>query len=74
MKIALRRTLDALFGCNHLQLSRVFTIQKRTYQVCVECGREFEYSWASMHRNQRTVADHDYAPLKPGSEAEASAA
>ena len=35
------------FGCHHRQLSRVFTIKKRTYQVCVECGREFEYSWAS---------------------------
>ncbi len=25
------------FGCHH-QLSGVFTIQKRTYRVCLECG------------------------------------
>ena len=36
------------FGCHH-QLSGVFTIQKRTYRVCLECGQEVEYSWALMH-------------------------
>jgi len=36
------------FGCHH-QLSGVFTIQKRTYRVCLECGEEVEYSWALMH-------------------------
>jgi hypothetical protein len=35
------------FGCHH-QLSGVFTIQKRTYRVCLECGQEVEYSWALM--------------------------
>ncbi len=52
------------FGCRHSQLSRVFTIKKRTYQVCVECGREFEYSWALMHSMQSGVADNACAPLK----------
>jgi hypothetical protein len=33
------------FGCHHSQLSGAFTIKKRTYQVCLECGQEFEYSW-----------------------------
>lgn len=33
------------FGCHHSRLSGVFTIKKRTYQVCLECGQEFEYSW-----------------------------
>ena len=36
-------------GCRHRQRSSVFTIKKRTYQVCLNCGREFEYSWALMH-------------------------
>jgi len=36
------------FGCHH-QLNGVFTIQKRTYRVCLECGEEVEYSWALMH-------------------------
>lgn len=31
------------FGCHH-QRSGVFTIKKRTYQVCLKCGQEFEYS------------------------------
>jgi hypothetical protein len=30
------------FGCRHKQMSRVFTIKRRTYRVCFECGREFE--------------------------------
>jgi hypothetical protein len=38
-----------VFGCHHSRLSRVFTIKERTYQVCLECAKEFEYSWAQMH-------------------------
>ena len=37
------------FGCRHRQRSAVFTIKKRTYQVCLKCGKEFDYSWALMH-------------------------
>jgi hypothetical protein len=51
------RMLDSLFGCHHQQLSRVFTIRKRTYQVCIACGREFEYSWESMHSKRPFVPD-----------------
>lgn len=41
--------LLALFGCPHQNLSRVFTFRKRdTYQVCLDCGREFEYSLEAM--------------------------
>jgi len=36
-------------GCHHRRLSNVLTIKKRTYQVCLECGREFGYSWELMH-------------------------
>jgi hypothetical protein len=46
----------ALGRCHHSQLSRVFTIKKWTYQVCLECGQEFEYSWALMHSLQSNVA------------------
>jgi hypothetical protein len=31
-----------VFGCRHRHLSRVFTIQNRTYKVCFDCGREFD--------------------------------
>jgi hypothetical protein len=47
--------------CHHDQMSRVFTLKKRTYQVCFECGREFDYSWARMHI-QRS-ADRACVPL-----------
>jgi hypothetical protein len=33
-----------VFGCRHRQMSRVFTIKRRTYRVCFQCGREFECS------------------------------
>ena len=41
-----------LFGCHHKALSRVFTIRHRTYQVCCECGTEFEYSLKTMSATQ----------------------
>ena len=34
--------LQFAFGCHHNQMSRVFTIRKRTYRVCFECGQEFD--------------------------------
>ncbi len=53
-----------LFGCHHNHLSRVFTIKNRMYQVCVECGREIDYSWESMRSVQPKVVQDAYAPLK----------
>lgn len=40
--------LDLLFGCTHRNLSRVFSVRRRTYKVCLDCGREFEYSLSRM--------------------------
>jgi hypothetical protein len=37
-----------VFGCHHAHLSRVFTIDGRTYQVCCDCGAKFKYSLTSM--------------------------
>jgi hypothetical protein len=54
--------LQSAFGCHHRQMSRVFTIKKRTYQVCFECGRECEYSLASMHRVRSGLAVNRDAP------------
>jgi len=46
---------DRLFGCRHSNLSRVFTIGRRTYRVCCECGTEFDYSLETMSiQRQRT--------------------
>ena len=33
---------QSIFGCRHRHLSRVFTIKRRTYRVCFDCGREFD--------------------------------
>ncbi len=44
-----------LFGCHHDNLSRVFTIARRTYRVCCDCGAEFDYSLETMAiKGQRT--------------------
>ena len=51
------------FGCHHRQRSAVFTIKKRTYQVCLNCGREFDYSWALMHSISPRVSVVALAPL-----------
>jgi len=60
------------FGCQHSQLSRVFTIKNRTYQVCFGCGREFEYSWAQMHSLELNVTDSAYTPLNSTEHTEVS--
>jgi hypothetical protein len=39
---------DFAFGCHHRNLSRVFTIERRTYRVCCSCGVKFTYSLANM--------------------------
>jgi hypothetical protein len=67
------RMFETLFGCHHSQLSRVFTIKKRTYRVCFTCGREIEYSWELMHSQPSLVADDAYAPLDSTMQAEPSA-
>jgi len=51
------------FGCHHRQRTAVFTIKKRTYQVCLNCGEEFEYSWGLMHALGPGVADIPDASL-----------
>ena len=50
-------TLDFLFGCHHSQLSRVFTIDGRTYRVCCDCGAKFEYLLANMSMQRRISRD-----------------
>jgi hypothetical protein len=64
---------ESAFGCHHSRMSRVFTIRKRTYQVCLECGRECEYSWAAMHPVWSSVASNRYTPLDTVEQAGGSA-
>ncbi|HLV86040.1 MAG TPA: hypothetical protein VKV39_03625 [Candidatus Sulfotelmatobacter sp.] len=46
--------LERAFGCHHGKLSRVFTIDGRTYKVCCDCGARFRYSLDTMS----IVAEH----------------
>ncbi len=50
MSTTVDRFMSFMFGCHHPHMSRVFTIRKRTYQVCCDCGKEFSYSWERMER------------------------
>jgi len=68
----LRWILQSAFGCRHGHLSRVFTIKRRTYQVCYDCGCEFEYSWPLMRSVQSDVAENAYAPLDGAEPADVS--
>lgn len=45
--------LDFVFGCHHVHLSRVFTLQGETYRVCCDCGAKFAYSLDAMSIEQR---------------------
>jgi len=42
------KSYDLAFGCHHRNLSRVFTIERRTYRVCCSCGLKFTYSLENM--------------------------
>jgi hypothetical protein len=54
-----------VFWCHHSEMTRVFTIKERTYQVCLDCGQEFEYSWSRMHSMGPSdiSSDISYVPL-----------
>ena len=58
---------EFVFGCYHGQLSRVFTIKKRGYKVCLDCGRELEYSWESMRFLRPSALDQAFSFLKAAS-------
>ncbi len=54
---AIAKALDYAFGCHHEHLSRVFTIKGRTYRVCCDCGKDFDYSLRTMSIvRRRTLA------------------
>jgi hypothetical protein len=37
-----------LGACRHRHQSRPFTLDNRTYKVCLDCGKEIQYSLESM--------------------------
>ncbi len=60
-----------LFDCHHPNLSRVFTIKRRSYQVCCDCGAEFDYSFETMsaHRVGLSRPNCGSFALRPSSPA-----
>lgn len=70
--IALGRILPWLFECHHRDLSRVFTINKRTYQVCFNCGLEIDYSWDRMTSLESNVVSGYPTPVNNGRHAQVS--
>lgn len=44
----LASALNFAFGCHHRNLSRVFTIEHKSYKVCCDCGAHFDYSLQKM--------------------------
>jgi len=36
--------LDFIFGCRHRRLSQPFTYSRRSYEVCLDCGRQVPHS------------------------------
>jgi len=44
----LRMAFDFLFGCWHRNLSRPFTLSGWTYEVCLNCGKQFPYNRAEI--------------------------
>jgi hypothetical protein len=44
----MRKLVGFLFDRRHPNLSRVFTINQRSYQVCCDYGAEFDYSVRTM--------------------------
>lgn len=44
----LANVLEYAFGCRHRRLSRVFTLNGRSYKVCCDCGAKFTYSLRTM--------------------------
>jgi hypothetical protein len=39
---------EILFGCSHSRLTRPFTLEEETYEVCLDCGKQIYYSAQEM--------------------------
>lgn len=39
---------EIVLGCSHQHLTRPFTLEKETYKVCLDCGKQIYYSPITM--------------------------
>jgi hypothetical protein len=54
----LQHVFESIFGCWHRKLSRPFTLSGWTYEVCLDCGKQFPYVRADLghlHPGRETV-------------------
>ena len=60
---------DLLFGCRHDKLSRVFTINRETYRLCLDCGAKFSYSMETMsfEKSENGGVHEQIGVLRPAS-------
>ena len=68
----LQRILNAMFGCAHKrttfpQTPRGDVTLMRTRVVCLDCGKEFRYDWASMRRGGSLYVEQAGDPARDGS-------
>jgi hypothetical protein len=65
---------EFVFGCWHFKLSRPFTLSGRTYEVCLDCGKQFAYVRADLGQQswpgklealgiQRGVSDENHVSI-----------
>src|SRR5580700_4107736 len=68
------QAFEFVFGCWHFKLSRPFTLSGRTYEVCLDCGKQFAYARADLGQQfwpekldalgmQRGVSDENHASM-----------
>jgi hypothetical protein len=57
---------DIVFGCRHWSQTRPFTLEKQTYKVCLDCGKQIYYSRERMTplsaREVRRMQAANHAP------------
>ena len=65
----LNSILNVVFGCSHERTTFPITpnrnsssfmsdsLRNRTYVVCLDCGKEFEYNWKDMRYGKRIQAE-----------------
>ena len=44
-----------IFVCRHRHMSRIFTIKRRTYRVCFDCGGEFDVAVAPVPKRANAI-------------------
>ena len=71
----LQKFMNTLFGCSHQRTTFPLTQGRknngfavpgaaRTYIVCLDCGREFDYNWSEMRVGEAVT------PLAPAAQAQ----